>query len=284
MFGYVVTNQPELKVKELEQYRSYYCGLCMALKETGGMKGRICLSYDLTFLILLLSGLYEPEETVTNRRCILHPLSKHKIRENQLFSYVADMSLLLTWYKCKDDFADERKLGKAFYGKTIEGKVKKIRQKYERQDKAAAKYMEELAALEQQKECNIDLLSGCFGHVLEEIFVYRQDEWEKSLRKMGFYMGKFIYILDAYDDLEQDEKKGCFNPFLAKSREQGFDEYIKNLLTMAAAEFAREFEILPILENAGILRNILYSGVWTRYEQVKIKRQKEREKFDEKSV
>jgi hypothetical protein len=144
--------------------------------------------------------------------------------------------------------------------------------------------MEELATLEQQKECNIDLLSGCFGHVLEEIFVYRQDEWEKSLRKMGFYMGKFIYILDAYDDLEQDEKKGCFNPFLAKSREQGFDEYIKNLLTMAAAEFAREFELLPILENAGILRNILYSGVWTRYEQVKIKRQKEREKFDEKSV
>ena len=284
MFGYVTVNKQELKVRELEEYQSYYCGLCQSLKKICGVKGQLSLNYDLTFLIILLSGLYEPEEIKEARHCVVHPLKKHVMLENELFSYVADMTLLLTWYKCRDDFRDERNVGRACYAKSIETVVKRLEQQYVRQTEKVSWCMRELAMLEEEKSHDIDELSGCFGHVLEEIFVMKEDEWQNELRKLGFYMGKFIYILDAYDDLEQDRKKKCFNVFLEKEIEPEFDDYVKCLLTMAATEFAKGFERLPILKNASILRNIIYSGIWSRFEQVRAKRNKERKEDYEKSL
>ena len=191
-----------------------------------------------------------------------------------MIDYVADMNLLLTWYKCKDDYADEKKVVKACYGTLINGPVNDIQSNYQRQHKQIQECMSELYSLEQNKVYDIDKLSGCFGHLLEEIFVVKQDEWEGYLRKIGFYIGKFVYIIDAYDDLSEDKKKGCFNPFVEKETEEDFDEWVRQLLLMIAAEFAREFEKLPIVDNVDILRNVIYSGVWTRYEEVKAKRQK----------
>lgn len=275
MFGYVVVNKPELKIKEFEEYRSYYCGLCRALKENSGVKGQISLSYDMTFLALLLSMLYEPEQEEIESRCIVHPFSKHRMKRNAMIDYVADMNLLLTWYKCKDDYVDEKKLSKVCYGTILRGSIKHIQNKYERQINKIEKYLLQLSQLEKQKEDDIDKLSNCFGHLLEEVFVVKQDQWESYLRKIGFYIGKFVYIIDAYDDMGDDKKKGCFNPFIEKEKEEGFDEWVKQLLLMTATEFAREFEKLPIVDNVDILRNIIYSGVWTRYEEVKKKRQNE---------
>lgn len=284
MFGYVVVNKPELKIREFEEYRAYYCGLCKALKRRAGASGQMSLSYDMTFLAVLLSLLYEPEGEECQSRCVVHPLTKHRMKCNEMIDYVADMNLLLTRYKCKDDFADEKNVAKACYGMMLNGSVKRIQTTYERQTRQVEKYLAELAALEQKQIYDIDKLSGCFGHLLEEIFVVRQDEWESYLRKIGFYIGKFVYIMDAYDDLEKDKKKGCFNPFVARAQEPDFDEWVKQLLLMIAAEFAREFEKLPIIENADILRNIIYSGVWTRYEEVKQKRLAVMEEQDEKSI
>lgn len=272
MFGYVVVNKPELKIREFEEYRAYYCGLCKALKGRAGVGGQMSLSYDMTFLAVLLSLLYESEEIECQRRCVAHPLTKHRMKQNAMIDYVADMNLLLTRYKCKDDFEDEKNIAKACYGTMLNPSVKKIQATYERQTEQVEKYLAELVALEKEKVYDIDKLSGCFGHLLEEIFVVRQDEWESYLRKIGFYIGKFVYIMDAYDDLEKDKKKGCFNPFIDREQEEAFDEWVKQLLLMIAAEFAREFEKLPIVENVDILRNIIYSGVWTRYEEVKKKR------------
>lgn len=284
MFGYVTVNKQELKVRELEEYQSYYCGLCQALKRSCGIRGQLSLNYDLTFLIILLSGLYEPEEVRKNGRCVVHPFKKRIMLESELFSYVADMTLLLTWYKCRDDFKDERNIGRAFYAKSIETSVKRLKQQYSRQTEKISWCMKKLAKLEEEQSYDIDEVSGCFGHALEEIFVMKEDEWQHELRRLGFYMGKFIYILDAYDDLGQDQKKNCFNAFLVKEKEPEFDNYVKCLLTMTAAEVAREFEKLPILKNAGILRNIIYSGVWGRFEQVRAKRTWERKEDYEKSL
>lgn len=276
MFGYVVVNEPELKIREMEEYRSYYCGLCRELKQGYGLQGQLSLSYDLTFLVILLSGLYEPEEIVERQRCIVHPFQKHMVRKNALFSYAADMTMLLSWYKCRDDAADEGSFTRACYAKSFDKAIDKIKQQYNRQAEVVDKNMGEILELERVNLYDIDRLSGCFGHLLEEIFVMKEDEWQSGLRRMGFYIGKFIYILDAYDDLEQDRKKKCFNAFMEKENSPGFDDYVKQLLMMAAAEFAREFEKLPVLKNAGILRNIIYSGVWTKYEQVRMERNKER--------
>lgn len=275
MFGYVVVNKPEMKIREFEKYRSYYCGLCKALQYKYGIKGQFSLSYDMTFLAILLTGLYEPVCEEESLRCIAHPLTKQRVRKNEMLDYVADMTLLLTWYKCRDDFIDERKFGRALYGKTIENEVKKLSKRYERQVHAVRDNLEKLSVLEKAGSQEIDELSGCFGHLLEEIFVPDRDEWEKNLRKIGFYVGKFVYLLDAYDDLEYDRDKRCFNPLLEKEKDEMFDEWIKQLLTMIAVEFAREFEKLPIIEEAGILRNIIYSGIWTKYEEIKKKRMQE---------
>lgn len=284
MFGYVVVNKPELKIREFQEYRSYYCGLCRALQDRCGLRGQMSLSYDMTFLAMLLSCLYEPQQEKYEKRCALHPFAKQQVVKNEMIAYVADMNLLLTWYKCKDDYADERKLGKAVYGKSIESKVEKLQEQYARQAQAVKENMERLAALEQEESMDLDALSACFGHLLEEIFVVCQDEWETYLRKIGFYIGKFVYIIDAYDDLAQDKKKNCFNPFLKREQQEGFDAWVEQLLVLLAAEFAKEFEKLPIVEDVEILRNIIYSGIWTRYEEVKKKRMENMEAENEGSI
>lgn len=272
MFGYVVVNEPELKIREYKEYRAYYCGLCRALQHAGGKKAQMTLSYDMTFLALLLSALYEPSEEEVLYRCFAHPLEKQLVKRNEMIDYVADMNLLLTWYKCRDDFLDEEKYGRAIYAKTLEGMVKKISCRYIRQKQAVEKCMDRLFSLEQDHCMEIDELSACFGNLLAEIFAVRLDEWETALKKIGFFIGKFVYILDAYDDLDKDRKKGCFNPFLDKEGQADFDIWIKDLLQMAAVEAAKEFEKLPILKDVEILRNIIYAGIWTRYEEVKKQR------------
>ncbi len=272
MFGYVVVNKPELKIKDFEEYRSYYCGLCKALNKQAGVKGQMSLSYDMTFLAILLTLLYEPQELEYQSRCIVHPLTKHRMKQNRMIDYVADMNLLLTGYKCKDDFADDKNVAKACYGTILRGIIDKIKKTYQRQSKRIEDSLTQLISLEKERDYDIDKLSGCFGYLLEEIFVVQHDEWEPYLRKIGFYLGKFVYIMDAYDDLEQDMKKGRFNPFVEIGKEPGFDEWIKQLLVLIAAEFAKEFEKLPIIEHVDILRNIIYSGIWTKYEEVKKKR------------
>ena len=112
---------------------------------------------------------------------------------------------------------------------------------------------------------------------MAELFVYRSDEWEEKLRRMGFFFGKFIYLMDAYEDIEDDLKKGRYNPLTELYKKDSFEEDCQQILKMMMAETSRVFEMLPILTDAEILRNILYAGVWTRYGQIRCRR-KETEK------
>ena len=121
MFGYIVMNKPEIKMKDFDLYRSFYCGLCRELREKYGISGQITLSYDMTFVILLLSGLYEPKTYKGTTRCILHPVRKQPVRKSEVTEYCADMNVLLTYYKCLDDWKDDRKYVKLGYAKLLEG-------------------------------------------------------------------------------------------------------------------------------------------------------------------
>ena len=119
MFGYVVLNKPEIKFKDFDMYRSFYCGLCRELRERYGISGQITLSYDMTFVILLLSALYEPPTRKGTTRCIVHPVRKQTVRKNAITEYGADMNIFLTYYKCKDDWNDEKKILSLAYGKLL---------------------------------------------------------------------------------------------------------------------------------------------------------------------
>lgn len=278
MFGYIIVNKQEMKFREFDCYQSYYCGLCQALKERYGRNGQLSLSYDMTFVVMLLSALYEPQTKQGSCKCIAHPLEAHATRRNQFTDYAADMNILFTYYKCMDDWNDEKKLSGRLAGMSLRKKNDQVAQRYPEKAEKIYALLEQIHLYEKTKEENLDLASGCFGEIMAEIFAWRQDEWETDLRKMGFYLGKFIYLMDAYEDMEKDKKDGNYNVFLYQRDKmpdgEAFEKYAYTVLKMMIAECSRAFEKLPIVENVEILRNILYSGVWCRYEMVQRKKEK----------
>lgn len=269
MFGYVTICKPELKVREYERYRHYYCGLCEALKEQHNWLGQMTLTYDMTFLVMLLTSLYEPETDYTQCRCKAHPVKKHGVFINDITRYAADMNIVLAYYKFADDWVDEHSI-KAMGGfRIFRHKYLKIKECYPKQCKAIGYYLSQLQQLEKAGSKDIDKVAGCFGRLMGILFEYKEDCWSRRLRKMGFYLGKFIYIMDAYIDLQDDKKKHCYNPLIEMEREcaskEEFEDKSRQLLTLMIAESCNEFEKLPLLQDAEILRNILYAGVWQKF-------------------
>lgn len=275
MFGYVTANELELKVKEFQKYKAYYCGLCQCLKNKYGFVGQMTLTYDMTFAILLLTSLYESETKSNELRCMVHPVKKVGILQNEITEYAADMNLILAYYHLKDDWEDEKKLtaltGTAFLKK----KVQKAIEQYPRQAAVIQKELQKLSEYETTGCSDIDGPAGCFGRLMEEMFVYREDCWEEFLRKTGFYLGKFIYIMDAYEDLPEDIEKGNYNPLRKMSECTDYEENCKEILCMMMGECVAAFEKLPCVLDIDILRNILYDGVWKKYQKLQEKKSEE---------
>ena len=186
--------------------------------------------------------------------------------------------MLFASYKAEDDCEDENRLRGLVYGHLLERKLHKKPLLYGEKVKNIALAMQDFADTEKQGNADIDTMAGLFGKVMAQIVSCREDEWKDNLARLGFFLGKFIYLLDAYEDVEQDIKKGTYNPLKKRYAEPGFEEECRQILTMMMSECCKEFEQLPILQNVDILRNILYSGVWCRYEIVRKKREKDNAK------
>lgn len=277
MFGYVTAYKPELKMKDFYKYKAYYCGLCKVLREKHGFLGQLTLTYDMTFLVILLHSLYESDMNFEEHRCVVHPAKKQKMLYNEITEYAADMNIVLTYFHFVDDWKDEKsKVGlvgvRAFRKTYLE-----IEKKYPKKCRIIRSCLKKLQACEEQKEENIDITARYFGELMAELLTYRQDVWTKTLRRMGFYLGKFIYILDAYDDVEQDLESGSYNALISLYGEPDFDERCKEMMTYVLAECTSQFERLPCIEDADILRNILYVGVWEKYDKKQLEKNKEEE-------
>ena len=281
MFGYVLINKEELKFKEYDVYKSYYCGLCQTLNNRSGRFAQLTLNYDMTFLQLLLTGLYEPKTKLENFRCKLHPLKKYIKRTNKITDYIADMNLFLAYLNCIDDWEDEKKLSRKIYTIIVKNKVKKIKKQYPEKTAKLEAILKKSSEYEKKKEHDIDKISSYSGELMSELFLYKEDEWKQTLSRMGFFLGKYIYIIDAYEDIEKDLKKGNYNPFSEIYQNEDFDDFVNQILTMMISECAREFEELPIIEDVDILRNILYSGVWAKFQSIRNKRKQVEEKTDD---
>ena len=275
MFGYVTFNQSEMKFREYDEYHAYYCGLCESLKDHYGYKGQISLNNDLTFLALLLSSLYESTPKKEESRCIVHPMHKHLKYSNEYIDYCASMTIVLTYFKCQDDWVDEKKVTRKLYMSTLNNSFHKIKDQFPNKVDKIKEDLDKSSQLEKENCTNIDEISRYSGLMMGEICAYKDDEWHDELFELGFYLGKFIYLMDAYDDIEKDLKNDCFNPFKEMYKEENFDENCYNLLEMMISKSATAFECLPIIENVEILRNILYSGVWTKFDMIKKKREED---------
>lgn len=260
MFGYIAVDRRQLDEEEKARYQAVYCGLCRVLDERHGKRGRSTLTFDMTFLSMLLSSLYEPEETAGIQRCPVHPVHKMPYVTTSIAEYAADMNVILAYYKALDDWNDDHSLPAKGMLQLLEKSKEEIRIRWPRQCQAIAEGLAKLGKMEQEDELNPDLPANCFGEILGELFVLREDEWSGSLRRMGAALGRFIYLMDACMDLTADLKRGRYNPLVALNPID-----FTPMLTLLISECTREFEALPLKRDVNILRNILYTGVWSKY-------------------
>ena len=271
MFGHVQANLSDLTEEEKSRYKAAYCGLCHTIGQRHGQIARLGLSYDLTFLSILLASLYEPEEKCQSCHCIIHPCKQHCFLTNEATIYAADMTVALTYYKCLDDWKDDRNLTHYLYALSLKKHYQDVKEAWPRQCEAIEKELDALSQIEQSKSTNPDAAANSFGRLMEELFVMRQDEWEKSLRTLGYHLGKYIYFADAVLDYEKDCKRNSYNPlrFIETKPEE-----MRTALEGMLGYTSNAFEFLPLIQDASLLRNILYSGVWLKYNRGMEKRRK----------
>ena len=269
MFGYVKVNKMDLTFREYEHYRGYYCGLCKYLKDNHGEISRLALNYDITFLILILTSVYRPKSTVLEEGCIVNPFKKKKKIINEITEYAASMNVLLTYYKLEDNLKDDKGIKDILAYNIYKGKLKLAYEKYPNKADVIKAQLDILYNLEQEKSTNIDLVSNTFGNLMSEIFAYKEDEYEKDLRRIGFNVGKYIYLLDAYEDLDKDYKKGSYNPFIEYiDKREELKVKADKLISMSLGMLAKSIDNLNLRVNTGIIENIVYSGVYIRYQNI----------------
>lgn len=270
MFGYIMPNEKELKVREYDVYKAYYCGLCKVLGKRYSVLMKNALSNDCTFLALLLSSLEQTRDEAVFSHCVFHPTRKLMvIKDDAYLSYAADINVLLTYYKLKDNSEDEGDLPSKIGSAALKGYFEKAKANSPK----ACQYIEQslfkLKKLEEEKCEDIDLVSDAFASMMEGIAVSAPGTYgnELQLKWLFYNMGKYIYILDALDDMVKDEEKNSYNVFLLKhknmkAKDIGLEirEQVQYNLAMSLNEASKAFELLPVYKNQGILRNIIYDG------------------------
>lgn len=266
MFGYVRINKMDLTFREYDHYKAYYCGLCKYLKRNHTELSRLTINYDITFLIVLLSSIYQPSAQIFHEKCIVDPVKKKKHIINEVTEYAASMNILLAYYKLEDDVNDEGGIKSRLARRAYKKSFKTAYDKYPQKAEYIRACLEDLRSLEQDLSSSIDQTSNCFGRLLEEIFDYRDDEYRDRLRKVGFNIGKYIYIMDAYEDLDEDLEKGRYNPFTSYREDRdGLKDRVDKLIGMTLSRLEGAILDLDIKVNMAIIDNIIYSGVYLRY-------------------
>lgn len=265
MFGFVTAQLKLLSEEQAARYRECYCGLCHSLKQRHGELTRFTLTYDMTFLILLLSSLYEPDEEANESTCAPHPFKAQKFWQNEISDYAADMNVALAYLNCLDDWKDDWSLVSLAEAKLMEKAFNEICLRYPRQCRAMQDSIKKLSELEEKRIDDADAASKAFGSLMAELFVYKEDYWSGYLRRFGMALGQFIYIMDACIDLRDDKRYYKYNPMLHLFNRIDEKEQFKTILEMLMGECVKAFEALPLLQDAELIQNILCFGVWTQF-------------------
>lgn len=276
MFGYVKPFQPDLKVCELEVFKSIYCGLCKQIGKSYPNGLRMVLSYDMTFLALVSLSLKEDNVEFEKRRCFVHPLNKRQCLEPcESLSFAADASMILAYHKLKDNLEDY-----GFFKKSLSlpllplfSHVKnKASEKREEFSKIFSNMAREQGEVEKKENATLDMACDPTAKALGEMAVLLMEDnhFDEALYRVGYMLGRYIYIMDAFDDLKQDAKEKSFNPILEKFGETCFEdeeknkeviEYTEQILNLSIAQLAGAYELLPIKRYKPILNNIIYLGL-----------------------
>lgn len=277
MLGVMTIRKDEMKFREFDQYRGYYCGLCRAIGKRCGSVCRLALSYEMTFLAMLLTSLYEPETEREKHRCVIHPVSKRLMLSNQAIDYCADLSALISYYDLHDGWEDEHRIDRLAESALLKKAAMRAGERLPRQKEAVLRYVSALHEIEKKNDQNLDAAANLTGEMLAELYVMSEDVYAKDLRELGYYLGKFIYLCDSYEDIERDIKKKNYNPLIERYAAETFASDCEQMFSDMMARAALAFERLPLLEDAEIMRNILYSGIWQRFEIASERRKAKKE-------
>ena len=304
MLGYVKVFKPELKVREYEVYCGYYCGVCKSIGKRYGQLPRMALSYDAAFLAILLESIHDTLGAPTQEHCIAHPFIKKKtIIRNAAIDYAADVMLILAWYKLLDDANDEGKLYAKGTMLAFRRLFKKLRKKHPALCESIEAHLAELSALEKEKCAHLDMATEAFSKIMESIFAegYKalcteiaelaentadscphipfDEDMAALFGTIGYHMGKWVYLIDAVDDIEENIETGAYNPLLfrfsfdpaaesAQSFRKRIEEDLKFNLYHYLAMIGNCLDTLEIRKNKGIIENVIYFGLNRKTEEV----------------
>lgn len=286
MFGYVTVYKDLISETEFNGFRAYYCGLCREMGKKCSQLSRLGLSYDMTFLAILLSSLNKDESETKDGVCAAHPFEKREyIFNDKALEYSAYMGVLLAYLKLRDDWKDERSI-KALFGMFLYRRAyKKARRKYPDISDKITELLDELSVLEEQRCASIDQTADCFAKILSVLFTPPFIRDEGTLRItgwLGYNLGRWIYILDAYNDMEKDYKKNDYNPFLCKYPDktaaqikEEIRENIKESMIFTLDNIASSYELLNIYKQDSLIRHILYEALRLKQDSILDKTDKE---------
>ncbi len=274
MFGYVKPYAPEIKMMENQYYRAAYCGLCRAMRDETGLISRMTLSYDITFLALIRLALLPEKPSFEKKRCFVHPMKKKTVMKKcESLTYSAHISALLTYHKICDDISDERG-AKWFSAKLLRlifsSSYKKAKRNYEELDSIIKDKLCELHLLEKEKLRSADRPAAVFGALMASVTSYGMENEESKLiaSTIGNAVGKFIYIADALDDMDEDRKKNGYNPFLLLFDGADLDEEkkldIEGAIKIILKKASDALDLAPLdgrRDLEGLIRNIITLGM-----------------------
>lgn len=277
MFGYIVPDKPNMRIKDFTLYKAYYCGMCKSIKKRDGNFLRLGVNYDIALLSLVIHNILKEEPRLIDAKCFVNPLRKHKeVAPDKITERIADVNTLMAYYKCADDIADEGGL-KARIGKAVyRASYKKARRALPGTDASLELNYEKLRALEKEKKEGIDPYADVFGAVMRDMGKELCGEkLTQDAAQFMYLIGRWIYLADAADDMARDEKKGCFNPILNRYKPEKAEEiYEKRGQELTELMEATENEIIRIYDNMEItvseapLSNVIYMGLAARRVQV----------------
>ncbi|NMA06493.1 MAG: hypothetical protein GX928_02090 [Ruminococcaceae bacterium] len=281
MFGYIIPSKPDLTIRDFNTYRAVYCGLCKTLSNKFTASSRILVGYDFVFLALLSMSLKDEETTVFRERCNTNPLKKvPAAKDNGSIEFSAAMAVLTAHYKLADDMSDEKFIKKVASFSTklaISRGYKRAKKLYPEIDNLIDMEIESQREIERDSGSSTDLASQSSANGLSAIFemLSEEENTKRILRRLGYLLGRFIYLCDAGDDLIDDIKYDRFNPLRNRLSQNPAEDEIKQVvedfkgsLRLNVGEIASTYNLLEIANYREILDNIIFLGLHTSIENI----------------
>ena len=186
---------------------------------------------------------------------------------SELTDYAAHMNIAMAYLKCLDDWKDDKRLTAWAEAKTLKPAYEKVKGATPASAARSKQALDALSALEDEGAEDPDAAAACFGKMMREVFVCREDRWADVLRSMADALGRFVYLLDAAMDLDEDITRGRYNPFRSLYGDADNETRFRDILRMQLGECIYWFDRLPLVQDANLLKNILCVGLWSAFNQ-----------------